>query len=64
MKISEDLGRSRMKIHEASEEFTKGGILFSGPKTTYMEANTKNDEKTEKKGSGYTHMRLRHIPCT
>jgi len=53
-----------MKIHEASEEFTKGGILFSGPKTTYMEANTKNDEKTEKKGSGYTHMRLRHIPCT
>jgi len=33
------LGRSRMKIRGASEDFTEGGIQFSGPNTTYMEAN-------------------------
>jgi len=38
-KICED-GRSRMKIQEASGEFTDGGIMFLGPKTSYLEANT------------------------
>jgi hypothetical protein len=26
--------------------YTKGGILFSSPKTSYMEANTQKDEET------------------
>jgi hypothetical protein len=40
------LGRSRMKIQEASTDFTEGGILFPGPKITYMEVNS---QKTMKK---------------
>jgi len=34
-----------MKIQEASEDITKGGILFPSPKTSYMEANTQKDEE-------------------
>jgi len=34
--------------------------MFLGPKTTYMEANTQIDRKTEKKGPEHTHMRLEH----
>jgi hypothetical protein len=49
-----------MKIQEALEDFTEGGIMFPGPKTTYLEANTQNDGKTEKKGPVCTHMRLGH----
>jgi len=41
------LGRSRMKIQEASKDFTEGEIMFPGPKTSYMGANTQNDEKLE-----------------
>jgi len=52
-----------MKIKEASEDFTKGGILIPGPKKTYMEANTQKDEETKKKGLERTHMRLRYISC-
>jgi len=32
-----------MKIQEASKDFTEGGIMFLGPKTTNMEANTQNE---------------------
>jgi len=45
-----NLGRSRMKIQEASEDFIEGGILFPGPKITCMKVNTPNDGKMEKKG--------------
>jgi cellobiose-specific phosphotransferase system component IIB len=36
-----------MKIQEASEDFTEREIMFLGPKTSYMEANTQKDGKTE-----------------
>jgi hypothetical protein len=29
-----------MKIQQASEEFTEGEIMFLGPMTSYIEANT------------------------
>jgi len=38
------LGRSRMKIQEVSEDLTEGEIMFPGPKTSYMEANTQRTE--------------------
>jgi len=34
-----------MKIQEASEDFTKGGILFSSFKTSYIEENTSTCEE-------------------
>jgi len=34
-----------MKIQEASKDFTEGGILFPGPKTSNMEADTQKDGK-------------------
>ena len=45
LKICEDFGKTWMKIQEASEDITKGGILFPSPKTSYMEANTQKDEE-------------------
>jgi len=36
-----------MKIQEALEDFTEGEIMFQGPKTSYIKANTQMDEKTE-----------------
>jgi len=44
-----------MKIQKVSEDFTKGGFMFPGLKTIYMEANTQNNDKKKKKG-------LVHIP--
>jgi hypothetical protein len=41
------LGRGRLKIQEASEDFTKGGILSPSSKTSYFEENTKTDEENE-----------------
>jgi len=32
-----------MKIQEASENITNGGIMFPSPNTSYMEANTQKD---------------------
>lgn len=34
-----------MKIQEASEDFTKGGIMFLSSKTSYIEANTLEGEE-------------------
>jgi len=34
-----------MKIQVASEDITKGEIMFSSPKTSYKEGNTKKDEE-------------------
>jgi len=34
-----------MKIQEVLEDLTEGEILFPGPKTSYMEANTQKDGK-------------------
>jgi len=36
-----------MKIQEAWEDITEGEILFSSPKTTYIEANNQKDEETK-----------------
>ncbi|AES71079.1 hypothetical protein MTR_3g069850 [Medicago truncatula] len=63
-RLVKTLGISRMKIQEVSKDFKEGEIMFPGPKTTYMKAKAQNDRKTEKKGSGRTHMRLGNIPCT
>jgi hypothetical protein len=38
-------GRQRLKIQMASEDVTKGGILFPSSKTSYIEENTKTDEE-------------------
>jgi len=35
------LGRQRLKIQEASEDVTEGGIQFPSSKTSYIEENTK-----------------------
>jgi len=47
--ISEDLWRpredERTKIQEASEDVTKGGIIFPSSKISYMEANTQKEEE-------------------
>jgi hypothetical protein len=34
-----------MNIQEASEDFTKGGIMFSSFKTSYIEENTSIGEE-------------------
>jgi hypothetical protein len=34
------LGKIRIKIQEALEDFTKGGILFQSSKIFYIEENT------------------------
>jgi len=52
------LGRAWMKIQEASEDITKGGIILLSSKTTYMEGNTQKDEETC--DYGYDAMRLGH----
>jgi len=56
-----------MKIQEASKDFKEGGILYSGPKTTYMEANTQNDGKIGNlrlgHGLQHAHMCLGHGVC-
>jgi len=49
-----------MKIQEVLEDLTEGGILFSGPKTSYMEANTQKDEETCISARDDTHRRPEH----
>jgi len=68
--LNKTLGRARMNIQEASEDFIKRGIMFPGPKTTYIEANTQTDGKTENFGpKNHFHapkactMHLRHRVC-
>jgi len=49
-----------MKIQEVLEDITEGEIMFSDPKTSYMEANTQKDEETCIYAPDNTHMRLEH----
>ena len=39
------LGRQRLKIQQASEDITEGGIAFPISKTSYIEENTKRGEE-------------------
>lgn len=34
-----------MKVHEALEDVTKGGIMFTSSKTSYFKENTKTGEE-------------------
>jgi hypothetical protein len=52
-----------MKIQEALEDVTNGEIMFPGPKTSYMEANTQKDGKTEIYVLERTHRLPEHSPC-
>jgi len=53
-----------MKNQEALEDLTEGEIMFSGPKTSYMEANTQKDGKNKNLGPGSTLMRLGSDSCS
>jgi len=44
------LGRTRMKIQEASRDFKMGGIMFHSSGASYLETKTYNDEKSKKLG--------------
>jgi len=50
------LGRWRMKIQEASEDVTEGGIMFPSSRTSYMEVNTQKGEETYIFSTWRTHM--------
>jgi len=52
------LGRQRLKIQEASEDITEGGIMFLSSKTSYFEENTKAGEKN---GHFSTKFALKHL---
>ena len=52
------LGKLRIKIQEASEDITKGGILLPSSKTTYIEANTEKGDETGVSGP----VKLNHAP--
>jgi len=59
-----------MKIQEASEDITKGGIMISSPMTSYMKSNTQKDEETGDYTHKHTIMHLEHaarrlecVPC-
>jgi hypothetical protein len=49
-----------MKIQEASKDISKGEIMFSSPKTSYIKANTQKDEETCDYTQMQTLMRLEH----
>jgi len=49
-----------MNIQEALEDIIEGGIMFPGPKTSYMEANIQNDEETCIYAPDNTHMHPKH----
>jgi len=51
-----------MNIQEALENVTEGEILFSGLKTSYMEANIQKDGKIEIYASEHTHRHPEHDP--
>jgi len=44
----------RLKIQEASEEVTKGGIMFPSFKTYYIEENTKMGEEDKQFSTEFT----------
>ncbi|AET02485.1 hypothetical protein MTR_8g041370 [Medicago truncatula] len=52
-----------MKVQEDLKDSTEGEILFSGPKMSYMEANTKKDEETCIYAPDCTHMHPEHGSC-
>lgn len=52
-----------MKIQEAPEEITEGGIVFPSPKTSYMEENTQKTRKKAFKRMKTAPMRLGLPPC-
>ena len=47
-----------MKIQEASEDITEGGILFPSSKTSYIEENTKTGEENGRFSTKFTLERL------
>lgn len=52
-----------MKIQEASQDVTRGEIMFPDSKTSYTEANTQNDEETMIYALKRTHGRPEHDLC-
>jgi hypothetical protein len=60
-----------MEIQEASEDITRGGIMFLSLKTSYMEGNTQKDDETNDymheitlMRLGHAGMRPEHAPCS
>jgi len=47
LKTSEDFGKTMNKDSRVLIRPYKGGIMFSCPKTSYMEANTQKNEETD-----------------
>jgi len=77
LKTCEDFGKIKNEDFRGLRRHYRGNFLFPDPKTSYMEANTQNDEETHISSIAmclthgvdawsmkfYSHMRLEHVMC-